>query len=91
MHFQGEDGLTQVELDQIFDEVKDLMYTKPDDLLPKHRHLLQEDFEALAEGLAQDRKYWIVPMKTVIKAHEAVQKGQADPHWVIRLLSRGCT
>ena len=47
--------MTQVELNQIFDEVEDLMYTKPDNLLPKHRHLLQEDFEALVEGSAQER------------------------------------
>ena len=36
VHFRGEDGLTQVELDQIFDEVEDLVYTEPDELLPKH-------------------------------------------------------
>ena len=78
--------MTQVELDQIFDEVEDLMYTEPDELLPKHRHLLQEDFEALAEGSAQDRQYWIVSMESVIKAAEAVQEGQIDPAGVGRLL-----
>ena len=49
--------MAQVELDHIFDEVEDFIYTEPDELLPKHRHLFQEDFEALAEGLAQDRQY----------------------------------
>ena len=83
--------MAQVELDQIFDEVEDLMYTEPDELLPKHRHLLQEDFEALAEGLAQDRQYWSVSMESVIKAHEAVQEGREEPHWVDELLLRGCT
>ena len=77
--------MAQVELDQIFDEVEDLMYTEPDELLPKHRHLLQEDFEALTKGLAQDRQY------SAIKAHGAVQEGRAEPHWVDELLLRGCT
>ncbi len=57
MHFRGEDGMTQVKLDHIFDEVENLIYTKPDELLLRHRHLLQDNFEALAEGLAQDRQY----------------------------------
>ena len=83
--------MTQVKLDQIFDEVEDLMYTKPDELLPKHQQLLWEDFKALADGLAQDRQYWIVLMESVIKAHEAVQEGRADPHGIDRLLLRGCT
>ena len=83
--------MTQVELDQIFDEVEDLMYTEPDELLPKHQHLLQEDSEALVEGSAQNRQYWIVSTESAIKAHEAVQEGQADPRGVDRLLSRGRT
>ena len=61
-------------------------YTEPDEVLPKHRHLLQEDFEALAEGSAQDRQYWIVSIESTIKAHETVQEGRADPRGVDRLL-----
>ena len=71
--------------------MEDLMYTEPDELLPKHRHLLQEDFKALTERSAQDRQYWIVSMESVIKAHEAVQEGRADPRGVDCLLSRGRT
>ena len=62
------------------------MYTEPDELLLKHRHLLQEDFKALAEGSAQDRQYWIVSIESTIKAHETVQEGRADPRGVDRLL-----
>ena len=83
--------MTQVEIDQIFHEVENLMYTEPDELLPKHRHLLQEDFKALAEGLAQDRQYWIVSMESAIKAYTAVHEDHADPRGVNRLLSRGRT
>ena len=67
------------------------MYTEPDELLPKYRHLLQQDFEALSEGSAWDRQYWSVSMDSAIKAHEAVQEGQADPLGVNRLLSGGLT
>ena len=67
------------------------MYTKPDELLPKHRHLLREDFEALAERSAQDRQYWIFSMESVIKTQEAVQEDRADPHGVDHLLLRGPT
>ena len=86
VYFRREDGMTQVEVDEIFDEMEDLMYTKPDELLPKYWHLLQDDFEALTEGLAQDRQYWIVSMESAIKAYEAVQEGRADPRGVNRLL-----
>jgi hypothetical protein len=78
-------------MDQIFDEVDNVTYTKPDELLPKHQQLLWEDFKALADGLAQDRQYWIVSMESAFKAHEAVQEGQAEPHRVNRPLLRGRT
>ena len=67
------------------------MYTKLDELLSKHRHLLQEDFETLAEGSAQERQYWIISMESMITAHEAVQEDRVDPRGVNCLLSRSRT
>ncbi len=47
------DGLTQADHDRIFLRVEELMYTNPDELLPRHKHLLEEDFEALMRSQLQ--------------------------------------
>ena len=74
-HFRGEGGLTAAESQSIFDQVKELMHTDPDKLLPKHKHLMSEDFRALGEGAARHRQYWIANMETAIAAARHVQRG----------------
>ncbi len=52
VHYRGLDGLTAAQHEAIFEQVEEMMYTKPDNLLPKHRHLIEQDFEGLTEGSA---------------------------------------
>ena len=49
-HFRRVDSLTEAEHTKIFQEMLDLMHTDPEDLLPRHQHLLEMDFGALSEG-----------------------------------------
>jgi len=87
VHYRGLDGLTQAEHDKIFDRVEELMFTDPDYLLPKHHHLLSQDFEELAEGSAIDQQYWIVSMESAISAKRAVNEGRANPAGLAQLTS----
>ena len=74
-HFRGEGGLTAAESQSMFDRIEELMHTDPDKLLPKHKHLMNEDFRALGEGAARHRQYWIANMETAIAAARHVQRG----------------
>ena len=79
VHYRGLDGLTEAEHDKIFDRVEELMFTDPDYLLPKHRHLLEQDFKALSNRSAIDHQYWIVSMESAILASRCVSEGRAVP------------
>ena len=72
-HYKGLDGLTAKQHREIFDRVEELMYTDADDLLPKHRHLKDQDFEGLADGTAIERQYWIVRMESAVEAAKQVR------------------
>ena len=57
VHLRKLDGLTEGEHNDIFQRMEELMFTNPDDLVPAHRHLLEEDFDCLGEGSAVTRQY----------------------------------
>ena len=50
------DSLTRAKHQRMFGQVKALMYTNPDEVLPHHTHLLEKDIEVLAEGPAMNRQ-----------------------------------
>ena len=79
VHLRKLDGLTEDEHKDIFQRMEDLMFTNPDDLLPAHKHLLEEDFEGLGEGSAITRQYWIADMESAISAAERVHQGHVVP------------
>jgi hypothetical protein len=54
--------MTKDEHMTIIDLVKDMMLVDPADLLPRHRSLLQVDFQRLGEGSGIDRKLWLTKM-----------------------------
>ena len=78
VHFK-KDGHTEAEHKKIFDRVEELMHVDPDLLLPRHKHLLEIDFEALGEGQARGRKYWIAKMDSAVAASVKVQEGWVVP------------
>jgi hypothetical protein len=77
IHFRKIDGMTKDEHMTIIDLVKDMMLVDPANLLPRHRSLLQVDFQRLSEGNGIDRKLWLTKM------HSAIAASNAQPHGVI--------
>jgi hypothetical protein len=63
IHYWGKDGLSIPEHQEIMNRVEEHAYTDPDTLLPRHRHLLGEDFEALGSGQTSDRLLWLASME----------------------------
>ena len=79
LYYKKLDGLTALEHHKIFEKMEELMHTDPDELLPRHRHLLEENFGALGEGSSIDRQYWIASMESALSAASCVQKGRVTP------------
>ena len=50
------------------EQVRELINTDPDDLLPEDRALLFENFEDLGSSSALNREYWIASMNSAIAA-----------------------
>ena len=61
---------------RIFERVDELMHTDPSELLSCHQQLLHEDFEALGEGSAGDRRTWIESMESALEAAEHYRSGR---------------
>ena len=72
IHIRLVDGLTEPEHNNIIQLVHNLLDTDPNDLLPQHRHLLQQDFQQLGEGRSLDRQYWITSMQSALETADIV-------------------
>ena len=48
--------MTEVEHEELFDKVRDLMLIDQSDLLERHQSLLEGDFTELGKGLSSVRK-----------------------------------
>ena len=70
VHFKTKGGLTVKEHDEIFDNLGNLLYTDPDDLLPQHQHLLLVDPAKLGEGPLVNKQIWISNMEAAKAAKE---------------------
>ena len=53
------------------EEVRDMMLVDPADLLPCHRHLVEQDYLQLGEGTMVDWQYLLAQMNTALSAVEA--------------------
>ncbi len=68
IHFRGKDGLAIPEHQEVMNKVEEHALTDPETLLPRHRHLLEEDFEALGGGQTSDRLLWLASMESATAA-----------------------
>jgi hypothetical protein len=59
--------------------VEEHAYTDPDTLLPRHRHLLGEDFEALGSRQTSDRLLWLASMELATAISTLAQMGTLSP------------
>ena len=64
--------------EDLMDEVERYAEIDPADLLPENKHLLEADFEALGEGAAVDRKFWVAEMDAVVSAASHVARGSTQ-------------
>ena len=78
IHIRLSDGLTEPEHKNIIQLVHNLLHTDPNDLLPQHRHLLQQDFQQLGEGPSLDRQYWIKSMQSALETADIVGYGRSS-------------
>ena len=75
IHIKIADGLTKPEHKNIIRLAYNLLDTDPNDLLPQHRYLLEEDFLQLGEGPSINRQYWIASMQSALDTvHIVVRK-----------------
>ena len=56
-----------------------MMLVDPEELLPCHRNLLEQDFLQLGEGTSVDRQYWLAQMNSALLAVEARRCQQVTP------------
>ena len=61
---------------QLFAEVCEMLWTDPDDLLPRHQYLLEGDFHDLGAGRAAGRQVWLALTKLAIAAVNHVRAGR---------------
>jgi hypothetical protein len=55
------------------------MLTDPADLLPKHRYLLTEDFNALGSGSTHGRQCWVAAMESAVSAAQIIRRRRRAP------------
>ena len=79
VHFKRAEGITEGDCLNIFSKVEDLMHTPSYELLSKHQHLLESDFEALGASSNLARQFWIVSMESAISATRMVSPGRVLP------------
>ena len=87
VHFKGPDGYTQAEHDRILTKMKDYLWVDPQDLLPRDRGLLDEDFTSLGNSPAAG-ELWIAAMEVAISAAEH-ERRRDDPSPRMRRLTSG--
>ncbi len=79
IHYQGRDGLSIPEHQEIMNRVEEHAHTDPDTLLSWHRHLLGEHFKALGSGQTSDRLLWLASMESATAVSTLAQMGTLSP------------
>eukprot|EP00956_Cyclotella_meneghiniana_P023589 scaffold46165_cov127-Cyclotella_meneghiniana.AAC.2 len=79
IHLLKAEGLTSSEHEDIFNLVKDIMLVDPADLLPRHRHLLEQDYKQLGEGSTMARKLWLQKMRSAVSAEDITARRDGGP------------
>ncbi len=59
--------------------VEEHAFTNPDSSLPRHRYLLDTDFEALGSGSTPDQYHWLADMESAVAASGLSRAGTLTP------------
>ena len=73
VHFQKLEGLTALQHEEIYKLVDELMETDPEELLDRHRYLLEVDFEELGGAPTSHRQTWVNSMQSAMAAANHVR------------------
>ena len=76
---QKVDGLTMHDHDLLNSRINELLKTSPGELLPSHRHLLQQDFLQLGRSDTIQRQIWAASMESALGAASHFHSGHLTP------------
>ena len=77
VHYKKLEGMTKEQHLETFRRVEELMWEDPMTLLPRHRHLLEENLGELGECSTATRMYWILQVEAAKATADTVLAG--DP------------
>lgn len=60
----------------VMSEVCEMLLIDPDELLPKHRHLLELNFQKLGKRSTTTKQYWLAKMKSEVGAAAVLWSGK---------------
>jgi hypothetical protein len=83
IHYPGSDSLTLPEHHDIINRVEEHAFTDPKSLLPRHRFLLETDFEALGSGPSTQRLLWLANLDSAIAASALAWSGSLTPAAIV--------
>ena len=72
IHFKKLEGKSTTEHEAVIFQVRAMMLMDPEQLLPQHRSLLEQDFQWLGRGSTADRQIWLVQMNSAVGAAESL-------------------
>ncbi len=73
------EGLTMHDHNLLSLRIRELLTTPPDNLLPTHRYLLQQDFAQLGEADTIQRQIWVANMNSALGAASHFHSGHLTP------------
>ena len=76
---QKVDGLTMHDHGLLNSRINELLKTSPGELLPSHRHLLQQDFLQLGRSDTIQRQIWAASMESALGAASHFHSGHLTP------------
>ncbi len=79
IHYHGKDSLTIPEHHDIINRVESHFLTDPNLLLPRHRFLMDADFEVLGSRPASDHLIWLANMDSAVAVSTLSHAGTVTP------------
>lgn len=76
IHYKKKEGLTERQHLEIFRRVEEMMWKDPMDILPMHRHLLEDNIERLGECSTAQRLNWLESMEAAVETASYVLAGR---------------
>lgn len=68
IHYKGKEGWTMPQVQDVFDRITEYSLMDENMLLPRHRHLLDIDFERLGSGPSSHRLTWLSDIDSALSA-----------------------